>query len=100
MHFVLFQIQFFRCSLLSNSKTRLVEVPQRLPTRKYNLAPFSYIFVTGYFMYDVMSFNIFLFIYNILCRLNANSVSRNGTCYTSTECRDRAGTAHGSCAAG
>ena len=31
---------------------------------------------------------------------SANTVARNGTCYSSTECKDKSGEAAGGCAAG
>jgi hypothetical protein len=44
----------------------------------------------------VFGYNIFLF-QNDMC---VGSSSRNGTCYTESECEDKGGTAAGSCADG
>ena len=55
-----------------------------------------YIFLFSENQTFVFGYNIFLF-QNDMC---VGSSSRNGTCYTESECEDKSGTAAGSCADG
>ena len=72
-----------------------VEAHNPLPTRT------TFYDIQIFVVYRIIIFNLSMNVHAIFKSFfSVGTIARNGTCYSSTECRDKSGQASGGCASG